>query len=60
MIIMGSALSYPRSCLMTDQLFHSGATQTAETKMQIQHNMVNNANWGGKPVGYLQALPKDL
>jgi len=61
MIIVVSALSYSRYCLTTDQLAYRRATQITEKILQMKHNIFWESQLaGGKPVGYLQAQPKDL
>jgi len=58
---MVSALSFRRHCLTTDQLVYRRATQTTENKYR-KYNItwLRIPSGGGKPVGYLQAQPKDL
>jgi len=61
MIMVVCALSYPRGCLSTDQLVYRRATQTAETNVANETKYSKKSQLaGGKPVGYLQAQPKDL
>ena len=58
MIIVVSALSYPRYCLRQTSYFTGVPLKQL---LQMKHNMFQASQLaGGKPVGYFQAQPKDL